>query len=846
MKKNNTTEQILEKIYNYSLEEIMGERFGRYSKYIIQDRAIPDVRDGLKPVQRRILYAMYIGHNTYDKPYRKSAKTVGDVIGSFHPHGDTSIYDAMVRLSQDWKIKNPMIDMHGNNGSIDGDSPAAYRYTEARLSKISSELLKDIEKNTVKFAPNFDDTVMEPTVLPAKFPNLLVNGTTGISAGYATNIPPHNLGEIIDACIKRIDSPNCRVETILDIVKGPDFPTGGICLDKQGIINAFTTGRGKVVVRSKIHEEESKGKLSLVVTEIPYEVLKVNIVKKIDEIRIDKKLDGLLEVRDESDKEGLRIVIDIKKDANKDLILNYLYKNTELQTSYNYNMIAIVNRCPKLLSLIDIIDAYILHLKEVLTNRTKFDLDHAKLRFHIVEGLIKAISILDEVIRVIRASKNKSDAKENLVKEFDFTIEQAEAIVTLQLYRLTNTDVTLLVDELKDLNLKIETYNKILTEEEALKYIMKKELKAIKDEYDVPRKTVIEEHLEEIKINEEDMITKEDVVVLITKDGYVKRTSKRSYNSSNDEPLLKENDYVLGLYELNTIDTVLIFTNLGNYLYLPVHEIPDIKWKVLGKHISNIIKLEENEKIVSIIPVIDFNINKEVVIASKLGMIKKTPLKEFKVSRYSKAISCMKLKDNDEVIDAKLNNFNDIMISTSSCFSLWFDESEIPSSGIKSSGVKSMTLKNDEVVSMNIFDKNLEYVTIFTDNKTAKRVKLEDFEKSTRARRGLLILREVKTNPYNIKNVFITNTKTTFGLRFNDRIEKIKNTDLPILDRYKTGTTISKEKYLYVFEMQNLTTKEKIEEDKEEVVRTVIKEPTQISLLEIDDELKKVDDMLNL
>lgn len=846
MKKNNTTEQILEKIYNYSLEEIMGERFGRYSKYIIQDRAIPDVRDGLKPVQRRILYAMYIGHNTYDKPYRKSAKTVGDVIGSFHPHGDTSIYDAMVRLSQDWKIKNPMIDMHGNNGSIDGDSPAAYRYTEARLSKISSELLKDIEKNTVKFAPNFDDTVMEPTVLPAKFPNLLVNGTTGISAGYATNIPPHNLGEIIDACIKRIDSPNCRVETILDIVKGPDFPTGGICLDKQGIINAFTTGRGKVVVRSKIHEEESKGKISLVVTEIPYEVLKVNIVKKIDEIRIDKKLDGLLEVRDESDKEGLRIVIDIKKEANKDLILNYLYKNTELQTSYNYNMIAIVNRCPKLLSLIDIIDAYILHLKEVLTNRTKFDLDHAKLRFHIVEGLIKAISILDEVIRVIRASKNKSDAKENLVKEFDFTIEQAEAIVTLQLYRLTNTDITLLEDELKDLNLKIETYNKILTEEEALKYIMKKELKAIKDEYDVPRKTVIEDHLEEIKINEEDMITKEDVVVLITKDGYVKRTSKRSYNSSNDEPLLKENDYVLGLYELNTIDTVLIFTNLGNYLYLPVHEIPDIKWKVLGKHISNIIKLEENEKIVSIIPVTDFNINKEVVLASKLGMIKKTPLKEFKVSRYSKAISCMKLKDNDEVIDAKLNNFNDIMISTSSCFSLWFDESEIPSSGIKSSGVKSMTLKNDEVVSMNIFDKTLEYVTIFTDNKTAKRVKLEDFEKSTRARRGLLILREVKTNPYNIKNVFVTNTKAIFGLRFNDRIEKIKNTDLPILDRYKTGTTISKEKYLDVFEMQNLTTKEKIEEDKEEVERTVIKEPTQISLLEIDDELKKVDDMLNL
>ena len=533
---------IIEKIYDYSLEEIMGERFGRYSKYIIQDRAIPDVRDGLKPVQRRILYAMYIGKNTYDKPYRKSAKTVGDVIGSFHPHGDSSIYDAMVRMSQDWKMKNPYIDMHGNNGSIDGDSPAAYRYTEARLSKISNELLKDIDKNTVLFAPNFDDTIMEPTVLPAKFPNLLVNGTTGISAGYATNIPPHNLGEVIDATIKRIESPNCRIETLLDIVKGPDFPTGGIVFDKKGIYNALTTGKGKIIIRSKVVEEKDKGKTTLVVTEIPYEVLKTNIVRKIDEIRIDKKIDGILEVRDESDKDGLRIAIDIKKDANKELILNYLYKNTDLQASYNYNMIAIVKRRPKLLSLADILDAYIDHLRSVILARTEFDLEHAKKRYHIVEGLIKAISILDEVILCIRKSKDKSDAKDNLVKEFGFTILQAEAIVVLQLYRLTNTDITLLEEELANLKLIIEGLTKIVNEEDALKGVMKDELRKIKKEYDVARKTEILDEEIEIKIDMEAMIPREDVVVLITKDGYVKRTSKRGYLANTEEPLLKEND----------------------------------------------------------------------------------------------------------------------------------------------------------------------------------------------------------------------------------------------------------------------------------------------------------------
>lgn len=848
--KKTETETILEKIYNYSLEEIMGERFGRYSKYIIQDRAIPDVRDGLKPVQRRILYAMYIGHNTYDKAYRKSAKTVGDVIGSFHPHGDSSIYDAMVRLSQDWKIKNPLIDMHGNNGSIDGDSPAAYRYTEARLSKIASELLKDIDKDTVKFAPNFDDTVMEPTVLPAKFPNLIVNGTTGISAGYATNIPPHNLGEIIDATTLLIDKPDATLEEVMEIVKGPDFPTGGVCLEKQGIVDAFRTGKGRVVVRGKVSFDNEKGKNNIVITEIPYDVLKVNIVKKMDEIRIEKKIDGIVEVRDESDKDGLRIVVELKKEANRDLILNYFYKNTELQVSYNYNMIAIVNRCPKLLGLISILKSYIDHFKEVILNRTKFDLEHAKLRFHIVEGLIKAISILDEVIRVIRGSKNKSDAKENLVKEFGFTMEQAEAIVTLQLYRLTNTDIKTLEDELKDLNMKIEAFNKIISDEKALKYIMKKELDAIKTEYNVPRKTIIEDATSDIKIDTFDMITKEDVIVLVTKEGYVKRTSKRGYYANSEEPLLKDGDYVLGLYELNTIDTVLLFTNLGNYLYLPVHEIPDIKWKQLGKHISNIIKVSENEEIVSCIPVINFDENKNVVIASKFGMIKKTSLSEFKVSRYTKPISCMKLKYDDYVVSAFIDTYSDVSITTSDSYNLWFSLSEVPVSGIKSSGVKSISLKQDVVVAVNNFDSTFEYMTVFSDKETAKRIKINELEKQTRVRRGCLIMREVKSNPHKVQTVFITSPKTMFGLKKLQTIDYLKNTEIAISDRYKTGQTISKDEIFTVFKQIDLLKKDEVissndNDNKDESLEVKEVKPVQISLLEIDDKLKSIDDMLN-
>mgnify|MGYP004630652917 FL=1 len=845
----NDTKSALERIHEYSLEEIMGLSFGRYSKYIIQDRAIPDVRDGLKPVQRRILYGMFREHNTYDKPYRKSAKTVGSIMGNYHPHGDSSIYEAMVRMSQWWKQNTPYIDMQGNNGSLDGDSPAAMRYTEARLSKVSNELLKDIDKDTVTWAPNFDDTEMEPTVLPAKFPNLLVNGTTGISAGYATNIPPHNLGEVIDATIKRIDSPNCRLETILEIIKGPDFPTGGVVYEAEGITKAFTSGRGKIIVRAKLEVTKTKGKTSIIVTEIPFDVLKSNITRKIDEIRIDKKIEGISEVRDETDKDGLRIVIDLKQGANTDLILNYLYKNTDLQTSYNYNMIAIVNRRPRLLGIMDIIDAHLAHYKEVVLKRTNFDLAHAKKRLHIVEGLIKAISILDEVIRVIRASKNKADAKINLVKEFGFTEEQSEAIVILQLYRLTNTDIKVLEEEQRNLNLIIEALSKIINEEDELKRVMKDELRSIKKEYETPRKTVITNEEATIKIDEKAMIPNEEVVVLITKDGYVKRTSMRGYNANNDDPLLKEGDYVVGLFKQRTIDTLLVFTNLGNYLFLPVHEIPDIKWKMLGKHISNIIKLSENEEIISAIPISDFNKNIDISLISKNGMIKKTSLNEFKVSRYSKPISCMKLKENDLVINAFLVDKNDIFISTYNGYGLWFDMNEVPSSGIKSSGVKAINLKNDYISGASLFDKNKEYVTIFTSNRTAKRVRLDEFEKSSRARRGLLLLREVKTNPYKVIKTFITDNKGYIGIKRGTNIDFIKNTEIPIADRYKTGTTIFKEDVDDLFIPKDLEEEIKIENNQEEieVLDTEKKQEIkhhQVSLLEIDDRLKEIEQFL--
>lgn len=840
MAKKSSTQKILEKIYDYSLEDIMGERFAIYSKYIIQDRAIPDARDGLKPVQRRILYSMNKERNTHDKPYRKSAKTVGDVIGNYHPHGDTSIYDAMVRMSQDWKIKEPYIDMHGNNGSIDGDSAAAYRYTEARLSKISSEMLRDIDKNTVEFSPNFDDSLLEPTVLPARFPALLVNGATGISAGYATNIPPHNLGEVIDATIYRIEHPECSLDATMKYVKGPDFPTGAIVEGLDGIKQAYETGRGRIVIKSKAEIVEEKGKPSIVITEIPYETNKALIVKKIDDIRIDKKIDGIVEVRDESTKD-VRIVIDLKKDARSDLILAYLYKNTDLQISYHFNMIAIVGRRPKLLGLLGALDAFINHQKEVVLRRSKFDLDHASARLHIVEGLIKCISILDEVIRVIRASKNKADARDNLMTEFDFSFEQAEAIVMLQLYKLTNTDVTLLEEEMENLKKIIAGLSAILNDPEILKKVMIEDLKKVKKEYITPRKSEIKEKIEEIKIDTTEMIPKEDVVVSLSKEGYIKRSSVRSYQATPDEITLKDGDYLLFLEKMNTQDVLLVFTSKGNYLYLPVHTIYDLKWKEIGKHVSNLVPMEEEEAVIGALKVTNDAFQKEdtLLLASQNGMVKRSYLKDFKLTRYSKPASCMKLKEDDRLIAVLKDQESEVFMSSKKGYGLWYSKEEIPIVGVKASGVKGMNLKDDKVVSLHLFQENTsKMLAVFTDKGTGKRVRLSDFEKTSRARRGLLLLREVKTNPYSVIQTLLVDSRDKVGIKNGD-VDFIKASELPIMDRYSTGSTLHKKGLEAAFREVVLQ-----EDPQQEEVEENIPKKEQVSLEDIDKRLMTIDDFL--
>ena len=832
-------EEIIKKIYDYSLEDIMGQSFGRYSKYIIQDRAIPDVRDGLKPVQRRILYSMYKEHNTYDKPTKKSANAVGLVMANYHPHGDSSIYEAIVRMSQWWKNEAPLVEMQGNNGSIDGDSAAASRYTEARLSKIAGELLRDIDKTgIVPMAPNYDDRLLEPTVLPSRFPNLLVNGTTGISAGYATNMPPHNLGEVIDATVFRIDNPNSRLETVMNYIKGPDFPTGGIILGVDGIKKAYETGRGKIFVRANAKIEKNK----IIITEIPYEVNKQILVRRIDEIRLDKKIDGIVEVREESDKDGLQITVELKKDADANNILNYLYKNTDLQISYNFNNVVIVNRRPMQLGLLGLLDAYIVHQRDVVYKATEYDLKTAKASYHIMEGLVKAISILDEVIALIRRSKNKADAIANLVSEYEFTNTQAEAIVNLQLYRLTNTDVVLLEEEMKKLEERIRTYEEILANPSKLDGVIKDDLRKIKKEYGIERRTEIKDEVPEIKIDTTRMIPKEEVIVSITNDGYIKRVPLRSYMSSNgEETTLKENDYIIGLYSINTSSVMLLFTNNGNYLYLPVYDIPEGKWKDLGKHISNIISLSPEERVIGSIPVYDFDREVYITAFSKNGMIKRTLLKDFRVQRYSKPMKMMNLKDGDELINVTNSSANNVFIATYNGYGLWYDVSEVPVVGVKAAGVKAISLKDDYVVSGILFDDNEEYVTIFTDKGTGKRTKLLEFEKTSRAKRGILLMKVIKSNPSKIVNVYIANNKNIVGIISDNYSKLVKISEVSIMDRYSNGSYVIKDRINNSYMVTDL-----VSED-EEVSTTSGSNDVKkdISLKEIDDELSKVDSIIN-
>lgn len=787
-----------ERFLDLPLEDVLGDRFGRYSKYIIQERALPDARDGLKPVQRRILYAMHVDGNTAEKGFRKSAKTVGNVIGNYHPHGDSSVYEAMVRMSQEWKVRNVLIEMHGNNGSIDGDPPAAMRYTEARLSSIAAELLRDIDKQTVEFVSNFDDTSSEPTVLPAMFPNLLVNGSTGISAGYATELPPHHLGEVIDATIMRIDKPTCTIEELMTAIQGPDFPTGGIIQGVDGIKKAYETGKGKIIIRGKTEVESIRGgKQQIVITEIPFEVNKANLVKKMDELRLDKKVEGIAEVRDETDRTGLRIVVELKKDANAQGVLHYLYKNTDLQVPYNFNMVAIAKKRPKLMSLANILDAYIDHQREVVTNRSKYELQKAREREHIVAGLIKALSILDEVIATIRASKDKRDAKNNLIAKYEFTEPQAEAIVSLQLYRLTNTDITALQAEAEELGAKINELEEILHSEKKLFNVIKKELRRVKKQYSTERRSKIEAEIEEIKINLEVMVPSEEVMVTVTKDGYVKRTSLRSYAASNGQDFgMKDTDRILAKYEINTTETLLIFTNKGNYLYMPVHELPDIRWKDMGQHIMNIVPIDKEEQIVRAIPVKEFKENQYLLFFTKNGMVKKSELLQYKAQRYSKALVAVNLKGDDEVIDVyQTDGKKQVFIATRSGYGLRFREEEINIVGTRASGVKGINLKDDDyVVSGVIFDEDEALSTelfIATQRGAVKKTKIIEFEESARAKRGLVMVRELKSNPHQIAKVkAISKEHYMIVESSKGQIEQVDPFTMRASDRYSNGSFV--------------------------------------------------------
>ena len=768
----------------------MGERFGRYSKYIIQDRALPDIRDGLKPVQRRILYSMNKDGNTFDKSYRKSAKSVGNIMGNFHPHGDSSIYDAMVRMSQDWKNREILVEMHGNNGSMDGDPPAAMRYTEARLSEIAGYLLQDIDKKTVPFAWNFDDTEKEPTVLPAAFPNLLVNGSTGISAGYATDIPPHNLAEVIDAAVYMIDHPTAKVDKLMEFLPGPDFPTGGIIQGRDEIKKAYETGKGRVVVRSKTEIEKLKGgKEQIVITEIPYEINKANLVKKIDDVRVNNKVAGIAEVRDESDRDGLRIAIELKKDANTELVLNYLFKYTDLQINYNFNMVAIDNFTPRQVGIVPILSSYIAHRREVILARSRFDKEKAEKRLHIVEGLIRVISILDEVIALIRASENKADAKENLKVSYDFTEEQAEAIVTLQLYRLTNTDVVVLQEEEAELREKIAMFAAIIGDERTMYNLMKKELREVKKKFATPRLSALEDTAKAIEIDTASLIAEEDTYVSVTKAGYIKRTSPRSFAASTIYEIGKrDDDRLIFVQSAKTTQHLLMFTTLGNVIYRPIHELADIRWKDIGEHLSQTItNFETNEEILYAEVVDQFDDATTYFAVTRLGQIKRVERKEFSPWRTykSKSVKYAKLKDEtDQIVAVAPIKLDDVLLVSQNGYALRFNIEEVPVVGAKAAGVKAMNLKEDDVL-QSAFICNTSSFYLLTQRGSLKRVSVEEIPATSRAKRGLQVLRELKNKPH---RVFLAGAVAEQGFVGDLFSTEVEENDQTLLVQSNKGT----------------------------------------------------------
>ncbi len=744
------------------LDQIMSDRFGRYSKYIIQDRALPDVRDGLKPVQRRILFAMHELGLTHNKPYKKSARVVGEVIGKFHPHGDSSIYEALVRMSQDWKINMPLISMHGNNGSIDDDPAAAMRYTEARLEKITDELLRGIKKDTVSFANNFDDSEIEPTVLPAAFPNLIINGVKGIAAGYATEMPPHNLGEVIDGTIAMIKSPNIRLDTLMQLIKGPDFPTGGIVQGGEGIYSAFERGRGKIIIRSKVEIIDLKTKPSLTITEIPYGVVKSKLVRDIDEIRFNKSIHGIKEIRDETDRNGISIKIELLPNVDPQNILNYLYSKTDLQVYYNYNNIAIDDRAPKLLSIIELLSAFIKHQKNVQRKLLEFELKKDKNRFEIVSGLVKVADIVDEVIEVIKKSSgSKTGVVNSLVSKFKFSEVQANAIAELKLYRLSSTDQSVYLKEKEELSKKINDSENVLgNNAEFDKYIISK-LRNIKKEFAVERKTKIEHEMQKIEINTEELIKHEDVYVGVSKFGYIKSFSNRTYEANKiHDYKLKESDSVVFLEKTNTSSKILVFTSMGRYIFIPCHKIQESKFKTIGSHVNDHASLTPNEEIVSVISVEDFSLPAFIIMVTRNGKAKRTALKSFEVTRHKSAVTAIKLNSDDELLGAKISNgHKNLIIVSSNSKAVKYQESTIPVQGTKSSGVIGISLSDNNATAFALAYED-EVIGMASIRGGFKRCRVNVIPPMSRTTKGKPIYKQLKNNPHYVSSMEVVQPNT--------------------------------------------------------------------------------------
>ena len=805
-------EIIEEKISSEPLEEVMGDRYATYAKYVIQDRAIPDVRDGLKPVQRRIIFSMYKSNNTFNKPTKKCAHTVGAVMGTYHPHGDTSIYEALARMSQDWKVRYPLIDFQGNNGSIDGDSPAAYRYTESRLSELSNELVADIEKSTVDMQLNFDDTEFEPIVLPARFPNLLVNGTEGIAVGLATEIPPHNLREVIDAVIYRIGHKTATVEDLMQFVQGPDFPGGGYIYRSSGLDSIYLTGRGRVEVASKTEIVNQKDINQIIITEIPYKVVKSQLVYEIDKIRHSKAVDGIVEVRDESDWSGIRIVIDIKKNAKVETILQYLMKKTPLVTGYSANMVAIVNGRPKTLNLLDFIDSYIEHQVDVITRRCQFDLKKYQARLHIVEGLILASLNINDVVDIIRKSKDKADSKVNLIKAYNLSNEQAEAIVTMPLYKLSHTDELILEKEKTQLTNDIATINGILEDPNKLNRVLVKDLKHIADKYGDERRTQIIDKGETKEIDKRELIAKEDVMISVSYDGYLKRSSIRSYSSSDGAlPGLKDGDMLVAQAKVCTTDYVLCFTNMGNYTCLHVFDLTENKWKDEGTHINEFVTFSSGEKIIKVLTMSEMRNDLYLAAISKFCQIKRMPLSmlELKVSR--RPARYMKILNNDKVVNvALLTGNSDIMVVTNSGNCSLFNENDITIVSPKAGGVKSISgLGSNQIAGLLTFDENEKSkIILFTNKGHARITDLNKYTRTNRLGKAQVILQSFKGDPHNVVAVFKPiGEENKYFMYLNDHtikeypVSEWKNTEAQYAKKNINGMTL-KQHIAYVFDGQ--------------------------------------------